>query len=892
MVMKKFLFTILTLLLFSLVMQAQVKQQWVQTVNTSINGFKSIHSDAEGNVYVLGCSLDSSNTSWVQLASFTPSGNQRFCINNSSAMIVSGWFFDASGNIYVSGYYTSYSGFSISLLYKYNSSGLLQWTASDSVYNKGALRGITGDAAGNSYLLKYYWGKNTITKFNTNGNFVQSINIDETFNSGTIASDPGGNLVIAGILPGEQNDKCIIMKYNSQGDRQWSSIFDPKPGVLNTNKFKIKLHYNNIYILTSAAYPLCGSDYLLIKYSSEGIQQPYIQYNRDYNDEPADFVIDSKSNAIITGNNGTAKFDKKGTVSWIDTTKNIVSAAIDKQNNIYLTGKYCFTMGNTYTDMISLRINSDGNKMWSLFYKETDPNSYETGQAISVDTLMNVYSCGYKINSTFPYVSGVILKYTQQYIDSTNLKYMPLTVGNIWVYKAAQNNISNYIKVVITRDTIAEGKRYFYFSNFPLPGYSNWLRIDTVTGNLYAYSPQYNCSYSYNERIVDSLSSNKNDTLRECISATEYKTCIDTGLASLGAKTTQYKQFGSNSPAGMTRCYAKDVGLYSFNSGDASPVIYSLRGCLINGHVYGDTMMRFSISGTVKYKDSKQPVTRGKVKALKYNYVSGKVTSTDSAIISGSGTFRFENVPLDSCDIMAYQDDEMEDFPPGFHDSTIYWQNSATIISSANNTNIDIYVERIIKETGSYYVKGHIFALNTGYNSPPLENARIYVLSDYIYKSFDITDSVGSYTIDSIPPGEYTFIVDRLGFYPSERKVILSSSSKDTVDFYLLKYSGIDKDITKIPTTYSLVQNYPNPFNPTTTFLFEIPSPSDVKLVIYDVTGREIIKLLNGRLNTGRYKITWDASKLASGVYFYRFDAKDSHSDADFSETKKLVLMK
>lgn len=888
--MKKFLFIILTILLIAASTYTQVKQQWVRTSSTSVNGFRDIHLDAYGNVYLLGCSSDSNNSATVQLASYSSSGEQRFLIFNNPGMVVSGWFFDAYENIYTAGYYPSYPGSGISYLFKYNSSGMLQWALSDSAYDTGILKGLAGDASGSSYLLKYYWGKNTIIKFNSNGTFIRRVSINEIFNPGTITADPAGNIMVAGIQYSGQYSKCLAMKYSPRGIRQWFSEYNPGRTNFNVNNLKIKFYNNNTYLMTSASDSRGGSDYLLIKYTEDGLVQSALQFNKNDNDEPSDFIVDSKSNAIITGNNGTVKFNKKGLVSWIDTTVNIKSAALDKQNNIYLTGKYCFTMGSTYTDMISLRLSPEGKKMWSLFYKESDPGSYEEGQLIAVDTMFNVYACGKKIYSSN--VTGAVLKYTQQYIDTSNLRFMPLTIGNVWVYKVTGNNYSNYVRTAITKDTLIDGRRYFYCQNFPLSGYSNWLRTDTITGNLYAYMPEYSCSYSLYERKIDSLSSGKSDTSRVCTSETEFETCIDTGSASLGVKTTLFKQFQGNTQNVLTRCYAKDFGIYNIVSNNASPSIHTLRGCVVNGHLYGDTMMRFSVSGTIKFRDNKQPVTNGKVKALKYIYSTGKIAAIDSAIISSSGVFRLENITLDSCDIMAYQDDELEDFPPGFHDSTIYWQSSATLVSGTNLNNINVYVERIIKQTGSYHLNGHVYALNSGSNSPPLENTRVYVLSDNVYRSFDITNLYGGYAIDSIPPGEYTFIVDRLGFIPAVRQVTLSDFSKDTVDFYLLKYSGIDKDYSTIPVKYSLIQNYPNPFNPSTTFVFDIPLTSDVSITIYDITGREISKVIESRLNAGRYKITWDASELASGVYFYRLEAKSNRDETGFTETKKLVLMK
>ncbi len=90
----------------------------------------------------------------------------------------------------------------------------------------------------------------------------------------------------------------------------------------------------------------------------------------------------------------------------------------------------------------------------------------------------------------------------------------------------------------------------------------------------------------------------------------------------------------------------------------------------------------------------------------------------------------------------------------------------------------------------------------------------------------------------------------------------------------------------EIPTDYILNQNYPNPFNPSTTIEFGLPKSDNVKLVVYDVLGREVAVLVNENLNAGYYKVNFDASNLSSGVYFYSLKA------GDFVSVKKLILMK
>ena len=89
-----------------------------------------------------------------------------------------------------------------------------------------------------------------------------------------------------------------------------------------------------------------------------------------------------------------------------------------------------------------------------------------------------------------------------------------------------------------------------------------------------------------------------------------------------------------------------------------------------------------------------------------------------------------------------------------------------------------------------------------------------------------------------------------------------------------------------IPDKYSLEQNYPNPFNPSTTIEFAVPKEVQVNLSIYDILGARVKELKNEVLKPGYYEVEFNASDLASGVYFYRIKA------GDFIQTKKMILLK
>lgn len=93
-----------------------------------------------------------------------------------------------------------------------------------------------------------------------------------------------------------------------------------------------------------------------------------------------------------------------------------------------------------------------------------------------------------------------------------------------------------------------------------------------------------------------------------------------------------------------------------------------------------------------------------------------------------------------------------------------------------------------------------------------------------------------------------------------------------------------------IPIKYNLSQNYPNPFNPTTKINYELPKDSKVNLTVFDILGREIIKLVNQEQKAGYYTITTDAKNLASGTYFYRLIAKSS--EKEYVMSKKMCIIK
>ena len=135
--------------------------------------------------------------------------------------------------------------------------------------------------------------------------------------------------------------------------------------------------------------------------------------------------------------------------------------------------------------------------------------------------------------------------------------------------------------------------------------------------------------------------------------------------------------------------------------------------------------------------------------------------------------------------------------------------------------------------------------------------------------------------------------------YSVSRPVIIDDQDRTWVSYakgqyndftlWLLKFTDDPNSVEgleDLPQRFALLQNYPNPFNSITTFSFSLRSSVFAHLSVYDLLGRGVGTLVDEKLGPGRYTRQWDASGVASGVYFYRLRA------GDFTETKKLLLLR
>ncbi len=143
--------------------------------------------------------------------------------------------------------------------------------------------------------------------------------------------------------------------------------------------------------------------------------------------------------------------------------------------------------------------------------------------------------------------------------------------------------------------------------------------------------------------------------------------------------------------------------------------------------------------------------------------------------------------------------------------------------------------------------------------------------------------------IDALTTGLLIENDTTLGKTKAGKYLVKSDEYQDRIKNILKKNFGVKQNVEtteSIPKQYQLYQNYPNPFNPVTTIKYDIVKPQNVKVTIFDILGRQVTTLVNTQQQPGTYTITWDASNVASGIYFYQLKTND------YVDTKKMILLK
>ena len=173
----------------------------------------------------------------------------------------------------------------------------------------------------------------------------------------------------------------------------------------------------------------------------------------------------------------------------------------------------------------------------------------------------------------------------------------------------------------------------------------------------------------------------------------------------------------------------------------------------------------------------------------------------------------------------------------------------------------------------------------TGVTAPSVNVVYVCGTGGMAYKSTDAGETWGRQDMPTRQNiNAVYFIDDNHGFAVGDSGLILYTQTGGLLGL-------VDRDPT-LPAKFELLQNYPNPFNPMTKIEYWIADFGFVTLTVYDVLGREVATLVNRVEQPGRYRVDYNGSKLAGGVYLYRLSVATADGRDRFSSTKRFVVLK
>ena len=220
---------------------------------------------------------------------------------------------------------------------------------------------------------------------------------------------------------------------------------------------------------------------------------------------------------------------------------------------------------------------------------------------------------------------------------------------------------------------------------------------------------------------------------------------------------------------------------------------------------------------------------------------------------------------------------------PEFYDNAYRWENAQAIELVEDTFNINATLEPIFADSGNGSIVGQITDNSGNFLSGTMVTVKN---NNGQIVGYDFTDSNGGYSIGTIGGGSYEVQAGKVAYNTGNKtintqsgtqvtSIVNMSLSKTVTAIVEIKTIGVPKDLF-------LGKNYPNPFNPSTTISFGLPKTADVKLSVFNIVGQEVAVLINGNLQAGQYKATWDGVNsngitVSSGLYFMKLQTGSSH---------------
>lgn len=516
------------------------------------------------------------------------------------------------------------------------------------------------------------------------------------------------------------------------------------------------------------------------------------------------------------------------------------SNTVDINGNCYVTG-FVNEFSWSAKDIVTIKYDLSGDTAWVRTYNGS-ANADDEGTAVTTDALGNVYVTGYA-SVTFKYYDVILLKYSS---DGSLLwaKTYGIT-GSYREDRALSISLDEFCNIYITGyGTGSDGGKDIIISKYDKDGYRKWTRLEDG-------------AYNYNAEghgIVVDRSGN---------------ICIT------GFVQTQYNgddiivnKYNSSGLLIWSTTYNNN----NYNEEDKAwgIVVDETDNIYISGHTTINSSMQNTDALTLKLNSSGTLLWEAVYNGTgnEEDRAWGIVVDTDGSIFIGGYT-------------------TAADFNQNYLTVKYDSEGSQQWVAEYNGTG-----------NGEDYANAIGIVVNNGIKSIVVTGASwgTEYNHDYATVKYDITTgeqtnasrfSMTGYSDDIATD---LAILDNVVCITGYSELIFENSSGNSSIVTQNLNWGTSSELSSlvnIPVNFSLNQNYPNPFNPTTTIDFSLPNSALVKMVIYDILGKQVDVLINQNLSSGSHKITFNAAKLSSGIYFYELTTSDG-----FRSVKKMNLIK
>jgi hypothetical protein len=295
------------------------------------------------------------------------------------------------------------------------------------------------------------------------------------------------------------------------------------------------------------------------------------------------------------------------------------------------------------------------------------------------------------------------------------------------------------------------------------------------------------------------------------------------------------------------------------------------------------------ISGVVKDESIELPIPNATVVAMPVN----RPNRPHRAVTDADGRFEIAGLTAGTYVVLAGAKGYMAEY----YDNTRSWKKAQVFRVDGTTDVADIDFALAVQPMGGYTITGKV-STRTG---EPAGFSLVLISAQGSAQAAAVCEEDGQFHLAQIPGDLYDVSASTPGYEDSSLPASTPVTVGSGANVYNATITMIESSTTGVtstsaqPAVFALEQNYPNPFNPTTDIRFSLPGNARVQLRVFNVLGKAVKTLYDGRLPAGEHVVRWDGTndsteRMASGIYVYRLEAQSEQHT--FQQSKRMILIK